>query len=53
MEWIGMLIRNVKMSISVPVCCMERKYDHRFKVVFDAIKQLIAPRVRKKGRIGF
>ena len=32
---------------------MERKYDHRFKVVFDAIKQLIAPTVRKKGRIGF
>ena len=32
---------------------MERKYDHRFKVVFDAIKQLIAPTARKKGRIGF
>lgn len=32
---------------------MERKYDHRFKVVFDAIKQLIAPTIRKKVRIGF
>ena len=32
---------------------LEKKYDSQFKVVFDAIKQLIAPTARKKGRIGF
>jgi hypothetical protein len=32
---------------------MERKYDHQFKVVFDTIKQLIAPPETKKRKIGF
>ncbi len=32
---------------------MERKYDQQFKIVFDAIKQLIATPVKPKGKIGF
>jgi len=32
---------------------LERKYDSQFKVVFDAIKQLMSPPAAKTGRIGF
>jgi len=32
---------------------MEKKYDSQFKVVFDAIRQLMPPAVPKKGKIGF
>jgi len=32
---------------------MEKKYDTQFKVVFDAIRQLMTPAVPKKGKIGF
>ena len=33
---------------------MEKKYDAQFKVVFDAIRQLMEPPVpKKKGKIGF
>jgi hypothetical protein len=32
---------------------MERKYDHQFRVVFEAIKQLMAPHEPSKKRIGF
>ncbi len=32
---------------------MEKKYDSQFKVVFDAIRQLMAPPVTKKAQIGF
>jgi hypothetical protein len=34
---------------------LEKKYDAQFKVVFEAIRQLMAPPVQepKKGRIGF
>lgn len=34
---------------------MERKYDAQFKVVFDAIRQMMKPPPQpvKKGRIGF
>ena len=32
---------------------MEKKYDHQFKVVFDAIRQLMAPPAKPKRRIGF
>ena len=32
---------------------LERKYDARFKAVFDAIRQLMTPLNRPKGRIGF
>lgn len=32
---------------------MEKNYDHQFKVVFDAIKQLMDPAPTKKKQIGF
>ena len=34
---------------------LEKKYDAQFKVVFEAIRQLMAPPAHepKKGRIGF
>ena len=32
---------------------LEKKYDAQFKVVFDAIRQLMAPPEPKRGRIGF
>jgi len=33
---------------------LEKRYDHRFKIVFDAIKKLIEPApAKKKGQIGF
>jgi phage regulator Rha-like protein len=32
---------------------MEKKYDYQFKVVFDAIKQLLEPPVKAKKKIGF
>lgn len=32
---------------------MEKKYDERFKVVFDALRQLLEPPVKIKRRIGF
>jgi flagellar capping protein FliD len=32
---------------------MEKKYDAQFKVVFDAIRQLMTPEAQKKGKIGF
>jgi hypothetical protein len=31
----------------------KRKYDAQFKVVFDAIRQLMAPKEAPKKRIGF
>jgi hypothetical protein len=32
---------------------LERRYDGQFKVVFDAIRQLMAPRTKPGRRIGF
>ncbi len=32
---------------------MEKKYDAQFKVVFDAIRQLMSPAEPKKRKIGF
>ena len=32
---------------------MEKKYDHQFKVVFDAIRQMIEPPTKDTPRIGF
>ena len=32
---------------------IERKYDAQFKVVFDAIRQLMTPPEPKKRKIGF
>jgi phage regulator Rha-like protein len=35
------------------LAALERKYDEQFKVVFDAIRQLMAPPVTRKRPIGF
>lgn len=32
---------------------MEKKYDHQFKAVFDAIRRLMEPPVSEKKKIGF
>jgi hypothetical protein len=32
---------------------LESKYDAQFKVVFDAIRELMSPKVPARGRIGF
>ena len=32
---------------------MEKKYDHQFKIVFEAIMQLIEPAQKSGKRIGF
>ena len=32
---------------------LERKYDRQFKVVFDAIRQLMIPSEQKRKQIGF
>jgi len=32
---------------------LEKKYDQQFKVVFEAIRQLMAEPVKKKRQIGF
>jgi hypothetical protein len=32
---------------------MEEKYDEQFKIIFQAIKQLIAEEEKPKKRIGF
>ena len=32
---------------------MEKKYNHQFKIVFEAIKELLEPSARPKPRIGF
>jgi len=32
---------------------LEKKYDAQFKIVFDAIRQLMTPPEKKKGQIGF
>lgn len=32
---------------------LESKYDRQFKVVFDAIRELMSPQVRDRKQIGF
>lgn len=47
---IGMSIVDLKRKID----SMERKYDHNFKIVFDALRQLIAPPpLKKTQKMGF
>ena len=32
---------------------LEKKYDSQFKVVFDAIRQLMIPPIKQRRKIGF
>jgi hypothetical protein len=46
-----MLASNAELSRKMDA--LEKKYDAQFKVVFDAIRQLMAPPEPKKRKIGF
>ena len=46
-----MLASNVELARKLDA--LEKKYDAQFKVVFDAIHQLMIPPEKKKGQIGF
>ena len=46
-----MLASNVELSSKLKR--MEKKYDEQFKIVFEAIRQLMAPSETKKKKIGF
>ena len=47
----GMLSSNTELSRKVNA--LEKKYDSQFKMVFDAIRQLMTPPETKKRKIGF
>jgi hypothetical protein len=40
-------------DLAVKLQNLERKYDSQFKIVFDAIRQLMAPAMKPNSRIGF
>jgi len=48
---LGMTVVDLKRKLD----SMERKYDHQFKIVFEAIRQLLAPppKSSKKKKMGF
>ena len=46
-----MLSSNVELARKLAT--MEQKYDTQFKVVFDAIRQLMSPPAKPKREIGF
>ena len=46
-----MLASNVELARKLKQ--MENKYDEQFKIVFEAIRQLMAPPETKKKKIGF
>ena len=48
---LSLMVSNEELSATITA--MERKYDAQFKVVFDAIRELMKPPARSTGRIGF
>jgi hypothetical protein len=46
-----MLLANA--DLARKVAALEKKYDAQFKVVFDAIRELMEPKAKPKRRIGF
>ena len=47
-------ILNKHRELSLKLEELEQRYDHQFKVVFDAIKEIMAPKgSATKKRIGF
>ena len=40
-------------TLARKLAALEQKYDAQFKIVFDAIRELMAPRPAKKRPIGF
>ena len=49
-----LMLRGYKVMMNLDLAAMETKYDAQFKVVFDAIRELMAPPPVPPGpRIGF
>jgi hypothetical protein len=46
-----MLVSNADLARKLEA--LEKKYDEQFRVVFEAIRQLMSPDVPKKRKIGF
>ena len=46
-----MLASNVELASKLKQ--MEKKYDEQFKIVFEAIRQLMAPPAKSQKKIGF
>jgi len=46
-----MLQANVELARKL--AALERKYDRRFRAVFEAIRELMQPSLEEKRRIGF
>jgi len=46
-----MILQNKELEIKINK--LEKKYDEQFKIVFDAIKQLLIPPSNKRMKIGF
>jgi hypothetical protein len=46
-----MLQQNTELARKLAT--LEKKYDAQFKVVFDAIRELMTPPAQSKRRIGF
>jgi hypothetical protein len=40
-------------ELAKKIAQLERKYDGQFRVVFDALRELMTPPTKPKGRIGF
>ena len=47
----AMLLSNVELARKLAI--LEEKYDAQFKIVFDAIRELMSPPERPKRQIGF
>jgi hypothetical protein len=46
-----MLASHAELAESLEV--LEQKYDAQFRIVFDAIRQLMQPQVKERKEIGF
>ena len=46
-------LMSTHIELARKIAAMERNYDAKFKVVFDAIRQLMAPPEKPQRRIGF
>ena len=49
----GVEARALNRDLARKIEALEKKYDEQFAVVFDAIKELIAPPESPKKQIGF
>lgn len=48
---VGRSLENAELAPKL--VALEKRYDAQFKVVFDAIRELMEPPVRRSRRIGF